>query len=95
MSQENSSNMGSMVLTFLAGAAVGAVVVALTTPRSGPDLRRGLKNAACRARRGAGEMVDDACERWSDLKDRAGLASDDLKRGVSDAAKDLQGKERA
>jgi len=91
MSQESTSNIGPMLLTFLAGAAVGAVVVALTTPKSGPELRGDLKNAACRAKRRAEDLMDDASGSWDELKDRAGLAATDLKRGVTDAAKDLKG----
>ena len=92
MNQENVPNVGPMLLTFLAGAAVGAVVVALTTPKSGPDLRRDLKDAAYRVKRRGSHLVDDACDSWDELKDRAGLAADDLKRGVTDASKDLKGK---
>jgi len=91
MSQENNSNLGPMLLTFLAGAAVGAVVVAFTTPKSGPELRGDLKNAAFRVKRRAGDLMDDACGAWDDMKDRAGLAAADLKRGVTDAASDLKG----
>lgn len=32
------------LLFFLLGAAVGAVVVALTTPKTGPELRTNLKD---------------------------------------------------
>jgi gas vesicle protein len=34
------------LLTFFFGAAIGAVVVALTTPKSGPRLRKDLKDLA-------------------------------------------------
>ena len=38
MNQEDtSSSTGPMILAFLAGAALGAVVTALVTPKSGPD----------------------------------------------------------
>jgi gas vesicle protein len=91
-----------MLLTFLAGAAVGAVVVALTTPKTGPELRGDLKDFSRRAKGKAGELTDDACEAYDDMKERAVLAAtdmkqrtvlaaNDLKRGVSDAAKDLRG----
>lgn len=104
MSQENTSPIGTMLLTFLAGAAVGAVVVALTTPKSGPELRGDLKDLAGRAKRKAGEMTDDAYEALeglkertmlaaNDMKQRTTLAAGDLKRGMSDAAKDLRGRE--
>lgn len=102
MSQENNSPMGPMLLTFLAGATLGALVVALTTPKTGPELRGDLKDLAGRAKRKAGELTDDAYEALDSLKERtmlaAGdmkqrtvLAANDLKRGVSDAAKDLRG----
>ena len=41
MSEERGS-IGTSLLIFLAGAAVGAAVVALTTPKSGPELRGDL-----------------------------------------------------
>ncbi len=102
MSQENTTPIGSMLMTFLAGAAVGAVVMALTTPKTGPELRGDLKDLAGRAKRKAGALADDAYEAYDDLKERTmvaaadmkqrtALAAGDLKRGMSDAAKDLRG----
>jgi gas vesicle protein len=38
------------LLFFLLGAAVGAVVVALVTPKSGPDLRADLKDMGNRVK---------------------------------------------
>lgn len=46
MSEERGS-LGTSLLVFLAGAAVGAAIVALTTPKTGTELRgdlRGLGN---------------------------------------------------
>ncbi len=43
MSEERGS-IGTPLLIFLAGAAVGAAVVALSTPKSGPELRGDLKD---------------------------------------------------
>ena len=43
MSDER-GNLGVNLLVFLLGAATGALVVALTTPKSGPDLRADLKD---------------------------------------------------
>ncbi len=42
MSEERGS-LGTSMLIFLAGAAVGAAVIALTTPKTGPELRGDLK----------------------------------------------------
>jgi gas vesicle protein len=42
MSDRNDSQFGAFLATFLAGAALGAVVVALTTPKTGAQLREDL-----------------------------------------------------
>lgn len=92
MSQENTSSpVGPMLLAFLAGATVGALLVALTTPKTGPELRGDLKDLARRAKQKAGDLAEDASGAWDDMKERTALAAGDLKRGVSDAAKDLRG----
>jgi len=49
MSEERGSACGTLMV-FLAGVAVGAVVVALTTPRTGPELRGDLKDLGNRVR---------------------------------------------
>jgi gas vesicle protein len=41
---ESKDTAASSLLLFLLGAAVGAVVVALTTPKTGPELRSDLKD---------------------------------------------------
>ena len=86
-----SSSMGTMLLTFLAGAAAGAVVVALTTRRTGPQLRGDLKDLALRAKLKADDLVDDASGAWTEAKTRTTLAANDLKRGLTDMAADLKG----
>ena len=91
MNQENQYPVGSMLVTFLAGAAVGAVIVALTTPKTGPQLRMDLKDVARRAKGRAGELATDASEVWGEMKGRTTQAAADLKRGVAEAAKDFRG----
>lgn len=81
------SPIAPMLLTFLAGAAVGAVIMALTTPKSGPQLRRDMRSLANRARRRAEGMADDLGESWDDLKESAGLAADELKQAKPAQAK--------
>jgi gas vesicle protein len=91
MSHENDSpSIAPMLLTFLAGFAVGAVVVALTTPKSGRELRGDLKDAAARAKRKAADLAHEASDTWVDLKGRTRLAASDLKRGFTDSVKDLK-----
>jgi len=82
---------GPLALTFLAGAALGAVVAALATPKSGPELRGDLRRLARRARNKAGGLTGEARGAWDDLQERVGQAAGDLQRGFADAAKDIKG----
>ena len=62
MTQEQVTPTGpafsTIALTFLAGAAVGAIVVALTTPKSGTELRGDLKDFGIRMRRKASDLMN-------------------------------------
>ena len=92
MNQEsNPLGYGSMLLTFLAGAAIGATVVALTTRRTGPQRVQDFKDLAMQAKAKASGLADDAGLAWDDMKGRTSLAASDLKRGLNDAANDLRG----
>ena len=82
---------GTLVLTFLAGAAVGAVVVALTTPKTGPQLRGDIKDLAKRTKEKAGHLAGEASEVLGGLKDRTSMAAQDIKRGFADSLRDLRG----
>lgn len=42
--------VGTTLLFFLAGAAVGATLVALTTPKTGPELRGDIKELGQRVK---------------------------------------------
>jgi gas vesicle protein len=82
--------LGPILLAFLAGAAAGAVLVALTTPKSGPDLRGDIKDLARRAKLRTRGMAHDASGAWQDLKERTLLAAADLRHGVADSVHDLK-----
>jgi gas vesicle protein len=91
MSDAKSTSYVPTFLAFLAGAAVGAVVVALTTPKTGPELRGTLKDLGHQAKCKASELSAEATDAWDDMKDRTAMAATDLKRGMADAANDLRG----
>jgi gas vesicle protein len=59
------------VLTFLGGAAIGAIVVALTTPKRGSELCDDLKALGRRLRGKASDLLDEAEDTWDELKDDA------------------------
>jgi gas vesicle protein len=88
---EGMSNTSAIMLSFVAGAALGALVVALTTPKSGPEVREDLKALGRKAKSKVGEMGEMVGEAWSETKDRTGHAMADLKRGMHEAAGDLRG----
>lgn len=54
---DDRGSLGTSLLIFLAGAAVGAAVVALTTPKTGPELRADLKGVGGKVR----DRVRKAC----------------------------------
>jgi len=90
MNQETpTSTMSPILLTFLAGATVGAVIVALTTPKTGPELRGDLKDLAHRARCKAGQLAEGASSAWDELKEGTRLAANDVKRGITADTNDI------
>jgi hypothetical protein len=58
MSQEQPPSPFPALLTFLFGAAMGAVVLALTTSKSGPTRRRELKDLVRRSRARAHQAIE-------------------------------------
>ena len=90
MSQEKSFSISPMLPIFLACAALGAVLVALTTPKTGPELRGELKGLGLRAKRKAGELADDAGEFLDDWKERTACAAEDMKDRAVLAASDMK-----
>lgn len=67
---DDQGSLGTGILLFLLGAAAGAVVVALTTPKSGPALRGDFKRLVRRGQRKAADLADGAGDAWADLKTR-------------------------
>ncbi|WP_306591125.1 YtxH domain-containing protein [Geothrix sp. 21YS21S-4] len=70
MSHEMSPR-STAVLTFLGGAAIGAILVALTTPKRGSELCDDLRSLGRRLRGKASALLDEAEDTWDDLKDEA------------------------
>lgn len=64
MSEDNGA-LGTNLLLFLLGAAAGAAVVALLTPKSGPDLREDIKDLASKLKRSARESGSALRSVWA------------------------------
>jgi gas vesicle protein len=83
-----SGGMAGSLALFLAGAAIGGLLVALNTPRTGPELQEDLKAMARRARRKARDLAQEAHGAWDEFKGRAektgAAVREDLKRGLED-----------
>jgi gas vesicle protein len=94
MSENNPPTVVPVVLTFLAGAAIGAIVVALTTPKSGPRLRKELKDLARCGEGRAEDVAQHLPEPRKHVKKPAGSAPGDLKRGRKVSVSDLPGRAR-
>lgn len=82
---------GALLLTFAAGAAIGALVAAFTTPKTGAELRGDLKDYGRRLRRKAGDALEETEDVWEEAKARTARAASDVKRGLQAAAEDLRG----
>ena len=67
MSDERGISGGNLVLAFLAGAAAGAVVALLTSPKNGPEIRESL--ASWLRRSGASDAVERAVRAARDAVD--------------------------
>lgn len=103
MNHEPSSSPGNTLLTFLAGAAVGGVVVALTTPKRGSDLRKDLSRFAGKAKDHVHDWADSASGAVEGMtatgqgsgkaEEMAGKAQDawkDVKKTASNAGSELK-----
>lgn len=93
--QDTSPPFAPMLLMFIAGVAFGAVIAALATPKSGPEMRGDLKNATTRAKRKAADLATDASGILDGLRSRSRHAVADLKRRVADSVAHLKQSARA
>jgi gas vesicle protein len=59
MNQNARAISGAMLLTLLGGASLGALAVALTTPKTGREVRNLLKGVAAPARSQAPAVEDE------------------------------------
>lgn len=89
MRQENDASFGSSLVLFLAGAAVGAVVVALVTPRSGPELREDITAFGRRNVQRAEHLAQGARDTWDKVRGRAAKAAEDVGRGMAEAGRGM------
>jgi gas vesicle protein len=65
--------------------------MALTTPKTGSDVREDLKALGRRIKGKAGELGEEAAEAWGETKSEARRAAKDVQQGVQDAVQDFHG----
>lgn len=74
---DNGAGVGAVLLSFLAGAAVGAGVALLVAPKSGEELRGKIKNLADDAIDKIKEYTSEAQEKLkSTIEDGKGLINE-------------------
>ena len=87
MQESNAGSIGGSMTLVLAGAALGGLLVALNTPKTGPELREDLKALGRRAKGKAEGLADDAGEAWDRLKGKAGEAGSVIKQEAEEMTK--------
>lgn len=91
MNENNAPTVVPVLLTFLAGAAIGAIVVALTTPKSGPRLRKELGDLARCGEDKAEDVAEHLPGTRKASKKQGGLAPGDFKHTRNVSVDDLPG----
>jgi gas vesicle protein len=87
MQDTNAGSIGGAFMLFVAGAAIGGLLVALNTPKTGPELREDLKALGRRARNKAEGLAGEAEGAWDNLKGKAGSAGEAGKQDLGEMAK--------
>ncbi|MGA2083760.1 MAG: YtxH domain-containing protein [Holophaga sp.] len=79
MREYDGGSIGTSLMLFVAGAAIGGLLVALNTPKTGPELREDIRDLGRRARRKAEGLAEDAEGAWDRVRGKAGEAGEALK----------------
>jgi gas vesicle protein len=74
MREQDGGSIGTSLMLFVAGAAIGGLLVALNTPKTGPELREDIQSLGRRARNKAEGLAEDAGEAWGRIRGKAGEA---------------------
>ena len=81
--KDRGHNATYVLVTLLAGAAIGAVVTALTTNKTGAERRGDLESLARRLRLKAESLTNEANEAWAAVKKYASANSEHFKHHCS------------
>ena len=82
MSQESSFRTTAL-LTFFGGVAFGALVVALTTPKPGAEVRRDLAGLGRRMKNQAGDIAQRGTRAWDVFRQQEAGAAEPMAADVS------------
>jgi gas vesicle protein len=84
--EENPQSSSTLLYTFLAGAALGAVVAALVTPKTGREARQDLLNLGKQSANKAKELGGKVSNALVKTRSVASETLAGFKRGLQDAA---------
>lgn len=85
---QNTKNVKGFFIGFLAGSAVGAVVALLTTPKSGENLRKEIKQKS-------DEYFDEVDKYLAETKNNAGKVIEESRRKFANILHDIKSKPEA
>ena len=89
MQESNGGSVGGSLTLFLAGAAIGGLLVALNTPKTGPELREDLHRLGWRAKQKAEDLAEGAQEGWERMRGKIGEAGQEVAGRVQEEAKEF------
>lgn len=92
MSYKLSSNSANTLLAFLAGAALGGIVVALTTPKRGSELRNDLNRLGSKAKDQVADWVESASDAMEAFSATGSEMTDKAAGQIKVKAEELAGK---
>jgi len=84
MHDSQSGSIGEALMLFLAGAAVGGLLVAMNTPKTGTEFREDLKGLGRRAQRKASGLAEDVEGAWERLKETGEETAESARRKAAD-----------
>ena len=86
MREHDGGSIGTSLMLFVAGAAIGGLLVALNTPKTGPELREDIRDLGRKARRKAEGLAENAEGAWDRVRGKAGEAGETIKEEAKELA---------
>lgn len=90
--RDDQGGIGTSLLIFLLGAAVGATVAVLYAPQAGSETRAQIADQAAKARDKAAELSQQVSEKATELSHQVAEKANELSQQVAGKAEDVRKK---